>query len=253
MTALQAGRPYMSIGEVLNVLKEEFPDVTVSKIRFLESEGLVHPERTPSGYRKFSAMDVERLRFVLRQQRDHFLPLKVIRERLAEWEAAGDHGGQLNFDQAPADQAAAEESPAPEQAPLLAPDPLTPSRTIAMGLSMSREEFVRATGLSDREIKDLRTYGLLDGDEADRYDETDLEVAKLARDLFKLGLEPRHLRMFRSTVDRWATLAEQMVLPLVKQRNPEARRAASETVRELVRVGNKLTQTLLREALAPYA
>lgn len=247
MAAIEAGRPYLSIGEVLNVLKEEFPDVTVSKIRFLESEGLIDPERTQSGYRKFSEQDIERLRFVLRLQRDHFLPLKVIRERLDEAEAAGGFTGQgaLSFDAAPAEAS---------------DEPID----LATGVSLSRDELAKVTGLTDDQIAELETFALLNPTEAEvpteegvrkekRFDEIDLEAGKLCRQLLDLGLEPRHLRVFRSAVDRWAALAEQMVSPLVKQRNPEARKAAEETVRELVRIGNRLMQTLLREAVGPYA
>jgi DNA-binding transcriptional MerR regulator len=244
--AIEAGRPYMSIGEVLNVLKDEFSDVTVSKIRFLESENLIHPERTPSGYRKFSATDIERLRFILRLQRDHFLPLKVIRERLAEWETGG---GQATLGLG---------EPEPEQAPVLSaveqPDDLT---VIETGLSLSAGELASASGLSERDLEELRGFGLVEpkdlGDGGSRYNEVDLQVAKLCRELMKLGLEPRHMRLFKSSVDRLAALAEQMVMPLVKQRNPEARRLASETIRELVRIGNRLNDTLLREALSSYA
>lgn len=246
MAGLEAGRPYLSIGEVLNVLKEEFPDVTVSKIRYLESEDLVHPERTSSGYRAFSEGDIERLRFVLRLQRDHFLPLKVIRERLENLDAeAADGGGQgsLSFGEAE---------------PPLPPAPAEEVfRDLGTGVSLSREELVRASGLTVEQVRELETVGVLrtketGEDEGKRYDEIALETAKVAKDLLDLGLEPRHLRIFRSTVDRWAALAEQMVLPLTKQRSSEARKRASETVRELVRLGNKLTQTLLREAVGPY-
>jgi DNA-binding transcriptional MerR regulator len=245
--ALEAGRPYLSIGEVLNVLKEEFPDVTVSKIRFLESEGLIEPERTSSGYRKFSEQDIERLRFILRLQRDQFLPLKVIRERLDELEASmADGGGQstLSFDETtePEDQGSPE------------PDAMT---SLGTSVSLSLAEIGKAAGLDEDQIRDLESFGLLTPNRTEdgepRYDEVDLEAARLSRELIALGLEPRHLRMFRSTADRWASLAEQMVLPLHKQRNPEARRQATERVRELVRIGNKLLQTMLREAVGPYA
>ena len=221
MAAVEASRPYMSIGEVLNVLQEEFPEITVSKLRFLESEGLIHPDRTDSGYRKFSDPDVERLRYILRLQRDQFLPLKVIRERLENADATEEEVFR----------------------------PLS-------GVSMSREELGRACGLDADELAELETFGVItprpsdDGDP--RYDELSLEAAKLAKALLELGLEPRHLRVFRSSVDRWAALAEQMVMPLVKQRNPEARKAASATVKEFVRVGNRLMQTLLRDAISPY-
>lgn len=225
MAAIEAGRPYLSIGEVLNVLKEEFPDVTVSKIRFLESEGLIDPERTPSGYRKFSEQDIERLRFVLRLQRDHFLPLKVIRERLDELEASGTLGGQstLSFDDAKATEepgAADEERDGDE--PLMT--------DVGTGLSLSAEEFAKTTRLGEAEVAELSTFGMLNpkdaGEEGQRFDELDLEVGKLCRQLLDLGLEPRHLRLFRSAVDRWASLADQMVTPLTKQRNPDARKAA---------------------------
>jgi DNA-binding transcriptional MerR regulator len=245
VTPLEAGRPYLSIGEVLNVLKEEFPDVTVSKIRFLESEGLIQPERTASGYRKFSDHDIERLRFILRLQRDHFLPLKVIRERLEELETSAANGaGQsvLSFEEAPP-------SAAPEASEEVLRAPTT-------GVSLSLEELALASKLSVEQLTELEGFGLLTpkdaGDGESRYDESALEAAKLSRELLDLGLEPRHLRMFRSSVDRWVGIAEQMVLPLIKQRNPDARRAAAETTREFVRVGNRLMQVLLREAMQPY-
>lgn len=247
MAGLEAGRPYLSIGEVLNVLKEEFPDVTVSKIRYLESEDLVHPERTSSGYRAFSEGDIERLRFVLRLQRDHFLPLKVIRDRLENMETdAADGGGQasLTFE---------------EGGPPLPPAPAEEVfRDLGTGVSLSRDELIRASGLSVDQVRELETFGILHsketGDEEGgrRYDEIALEAAKTAKELLDLGLEPRHLRIFRSSVDRWADLAEQMVLPLTKQRSSEAKKEATETVRDVVRLGNKLIQTLLREAVGPY-
>lgn len=249
---LEAGRPYLSIGEVLNVLKEEFPDVTVSKIRYLESEDLVHPERTSSGYRAFSEGDIERLRFILRLQRDHFLPLKVIRERLEEMDTSAADGrgqGSLSFEEA-----------LEETEPPLPPAPSEDVfRGMGTGVSLSTDELTRASGLSRQQIRELESVGLLkpkDAGEGEgdgkRYDEISLEAGKLAKELLDLGLEPRHLRIFRSAVDRWSGLAEQMVLPLMKQRNPEAKKAASDTVRELVRVGNRLIQTLLREAVGPY-
>jgi len=253
VAAVEASRPYMSIGEVLNVLQEEFPEITVSKLRFLESEGLIHPDRTDSGYRKFSDPDVERLRYILRLQRDQFLPLKVIRERLENADATEDANGQsaLTFD--PEDAPVSEDEPAAAAAAEATEEEVF--RPLS-GVSMSREELGRACGLDADELAELETFGVItprpsdDGDP--RYDELSLEAAKLAKALLELGLEPRHLRVFRSSVDRWAALAEQMVMPLVKQRNPEARKAASATVKEFVRVGNRLMQTLLRDAISPY-
>lgn len=247
MTDLQ--RPFFSIGEVLNVLKDAFPGVTVSKIRFLESEGLIAPERTESGYRRFTEEDIERLRFILRLQREQFLPLKVIRERLDEVDRAG---GQTKL---------AFEEPEAEAA-----QPETPREAMqreGTGASISSTELARASGLSVVQVTELTSVRLLspteiregrpeDGAQGEpqlRFHEHDLEVAKLSRALLDLGLEPRHLRVFRVAADRWADLAEQMVSPLVHQRNPEARKAAGEKVRELVRVGGRLMRALLRDSV----
>lgn len=255
MAALETGRPYLSIGEVLNILKSEFEDITVSKIRYLESEDLIHPERTSSGYRKFSQDDIERLRFILKLQRDHFLPLKVIRERLADWEASGGEGGQSTLSFEGEESPSQEKEPAPARVEDRKPD-LDAFMRAGSGMSLDRAEFLKTCSLTEGQLAELENHRLIRpkdlGDGDMRYDENAVEIAKLSGQLIELGLEPRHLRMFESTVDRWASLAEQMVLPLHKQRNPEARAAAQEMIRELVRVGTKLMQTLLRDALAPY-
>ena len=240
-------RPFFSIGEVLNVLKDAFPDVTVSKIRFLESEGLIAPERTDSGYRRFTDEDIERLRFILRLQREQFLPLKVIRERLDEVDRTGGQT-KLTFEETDTEP----------------PEPSSPREAMmheGTGASFSAEELARASGLSEEQVTELTSFRLLspteiretdgtgEGEPQLRFHEHDLEVAKLSRALLDLGLDPRHLRVFRVAADRWADLAEQMVSPLVRQRNPEARKAASDKVRELVRVGGRLMRALLRESV----
>ena len=247
--ALETGRPYFSIGEVLNVLKDMFPDVTVSKIRFLESEGLIEPERTASGYRKFTEDDIERLRFILRLQRDHFLPLKVIRERLDELDTSATPSGQSKL---ALDQLEATES-----------DAKAALEAGGTGASFSASELAHASGLSVEQIDELTSYRLLhpteiregrDGEQGEpvlRYDEHDLEASKLCRALMEVGLEPRHLKVFRNAADRWADLADQIARPLARQRHPEARKAAQEKVREVVRVGSKLVRVLLREAVGP--
>jgi DNA-binding transcriptional MerR regulator len=248
MTDLQ--RPFFSIGEVLNVLKDAFPDVTVSKIRFLESEGLIAPERTDSGYRRFTDEDIERLRFILRLQREQFLPLKVIRERLDEVDRTG---GQTKLTFEESGDTEVPEAESPREAMMRE----------GTGASFSAEELARASGLSEEQVGELTSFRLLspteireakpdgtgEGEPQLRFHEHDLEVAKLSRALLDLGLDPRHLRVFRVAADRWADLAEQMVSPLVRQRNPEARKAASEKVRELVRVGGRLMRALLRESV----
>jgi len=221
----------MSIGEVLVTLKTEFRDVTISKIRFLEGEGLIDPERTPSGYRKFAPEDVERLRKILRMQRDEYLPLKVIRERLEE----EDHP-----DRAPITAAVASED---EVA-------LPPT-----GLHMSADELATATGVDRERIKELEGFGLLctHGMNGDRYfDGDDFIVLSIVRDLFKFGIEPRHLTMYRHFAEREANFLESIVLPMIRQRNPDARRAATESLTEMATLSRRLKQALLRVNLRQY-
>jgi DNA-binding transcriptional MerR regulator len=222
-------RNYMSIGEILVLLKTEFPDVTISKIRFLESEGLINPERTPSGYRKFQQEDLERLRKILRMQRDEYLPLKVIKERL-------DRGEEAEPPKAPADQ---EE------------DVATPPT----GLHMSIEELSAATGVDRNRIQELESFGLLcsHGLDGDRYyDGDDLVVLSIVKDFFRFGIEPRHLTMYRHFAEREATFFEAIVMPMLRQRNPDARRAAVEQLMELATLSRKLKQALLRAHLRQY-
>jgi len=223
----------MSIGEVLVTLKTEFRDVTISKIRFLEGEGLINPERTPSGYRKFVSEDVERLRKILRMQRDEYLPLKVIRERL-ELE---DHPESAK--PAPSMHARPEEEVA-----------LPPT-----GLHMSAEELAAATGVDRDRINELEGFGLLcsHGMNGDRYyDGDDFIVLSIVRDLFKYGIEPRHLTMYRHFAEREANFLESIVLPMIRQRNPDARRAATESLAEMALLSRKLKQALLRVNLRQY-
>ncbi len=224
-----ATRSYMSIGEILVALKPEFPDITISKIRFLEGEGLIDPERTPSGYRKFYDKDVERLRTILRMQRDEYLPLKVIKERLED-------GG--------------DEEAAPRPAAATAPeDDFAAPPT---GLHMSVEELAAATGVDKRRIKDLETYGILcahglDGDQY--FDGDDFLVLSIVKDFFKYGVEPRHLTMYRHFAEREATFFESIVMPMVRQKNPDARRAAADNLTDLASLSRKLKQALLRANL----
>ena len=390
-------RTYLSIGDVLTLLREEFPDVTISKIRFLESQGLVNPERSPSGYRKFYDHDVERLRWVLRQQREHFLPLKVIRDRLAsegdaalaspvpadapfsgdrpaavgghDAEAAGPHtngspvrseepvhseepalalsgsvqrppsaahqaatgssapsfdrpssaarppatpvpatpvaaaapsptgwpassasgpgraaqsassqppsgqAGQPPSGQSPSGQppgpssrpqpaAAASpptqpEPPAASAAPPAAPPPppTPPSVGLTAGLSgasLTAQELASATGLTETDIASLEGFGLIEPmvvAGAQYYDEEALTVAKLVADFAQYGIEPRHLRLYRNAVDREGGLIEQVVTPLLRQRNPEARQRAVDAAVDLSKLGQGLRASLLRREL----
>ena len=264
-------RAYLSIGEVLALLREEFPDVTISKIRFLESQGLLDPERTPSGYRKFYDSDVDRLRWILRQQRENFLPLKVIKGRLREAGAgavpaddveaavqpatASAGGGMVA---AAAEPAAVRTGPAPtapaRDVPSLAGDspPLAPART---GSSMSLSELATASGLEEHDLAELEKFGLLTPRRVGSttyYDEDSLLVANLAAGFMRYGVEARHLRMYKVAAEREASFFEQVVMPMLKQRNPQARRQAVDTLAELSRLGQSLRVAMLRQALRQY-
>src|SRR5919205_2152626 len=228
-----ATRNYQSIGEVLVAVKTEFPDITISKIRFLESEGLIEPERTPSGYRKFYEDDVERLKSILRMQRDEYLPLKVIKDRLLAQ-------GSTNGDE----PAAAMETGAPEPEDDLAEPPT--------GLQMSIEEMSAATGVDRERIKELESFGLVCShgpESAKYYDGDDYVVLSIVKDLFRYGVEPRHLTMYKHFAEREAAFFETIVMPQLRQRNPEARRAAANSLTDLARASRKLKQALLRTNL----
>jgi DNA-binding transcriptional MerR regulator len=252
-------RAFLSIGEVLELLKEEFPDITISKIRFLESQGLLDPERTPSGYRKFYEPDVARLRWILEQQRDHFLPLKVIKDRLLAGVAT--------------DEPAAAEEDVPEVAASLEPptpapleqDPIAPQPRVRVGestlvaglsaVSLTISELAAACHLDVADIQELERFGLLAGRSVGGqvyYDEEALVVARLAGGFARHGVEARHLRMYKTAAEREAGFYEQVILPLVKQRNPTARRQAVETLEDLSQLGEGLRAAFLRAALREY-
>ena len=363
------GRAHLSIGEVLSLLREEFPDVTISKIRFLESQGLVDPERTPSGYRKFYEPDIERLRWVLRQQRDAFLPLKVIKDRLegqgdpdADEDGAnevfveegyvgvelatevlyGNGGGPASkpgqlFDLGPASgghvgprsgsetaaasrprasrapageratRAPATEGPtgapaieSPTSAPaaeratrapaaerttrapaaeratprvqasptpaatdgepaerVVAPKSSLPGRVREVRAPADDElalaELVAEAGVDVETVRDLEQYGLiipriLGG--APYYTREAAVIARLAWAFARHGVEARHLRAYKGAAEREAGLVQQVIMPLLRQRNPQAREAAAQAVDELSELGGELRAALLRAALA---
>jgi DNA-binding transcriptional MerR regulator len=365
-----SARTYLSIGDVLSLLREEFPDVTISKIRFLESQGLVNPERSPSGYRKFFENDVERLRWVLRQQREHFLPLKVIRDRLSgdedmpvsEIEVTGidvididvvvedgaclepnaeaepedesahhahngsvekvlrslertvaanaanaafererdetqsavapprvasesvrrseepravraepapdprpvDKPAEARPERAPAAQAAEPEKPAearparPERTPravvasLVAGIPEFSMGAGLSGASLTTEELCAATGLAESDVAALEGFGLIQSTAVAGilcYDEEALTVAKLITEYAQFGIEPRHLRTYRNAVEREMGLVEQIVTPLLRQRNPESRQRAVDAAQTLAKLGQALHASLLRREL----
>jgi DNA-binding transcriptional MerR regulator len=226
--------PRLTIGEVLAVLRDDFPDVTISKIRYLESEDLVHPQRTPSGYRKFSRADVSRLRYVLAAQRDQYLPLRVIKEHLEaldRGEPLPTAGGPGSVPPPPARDGGAD-GDADGGIP-----PLTP------------EQFARAAGLEPDQLADCVLFGLLATDAEGRHPAADLPVARAAAGLARHGIEPRHLRVYRTGVEREAGLVEQLVAPVLRARSEEARTRATEKLRELATLSAQLHTALLEARL----
>ena len=247
-----------TIGEVLNQLKEEFEDITISKIRFLESEGLIYPDRTESGYRKFTEDDVDRLRFILTAQRDHYLPLKVIREQLERLDA-GDPAAPRRpvAEMGEDDLADASASPRAAEIARMLEAALSEGSLLeqpASNVTLNLREFCEATGLEAAEVRSLRDYGIIGdrGEDGGPFDGDDLLAARAARDLLNLGLEPRHLRMYRQFVDRELALFEQLVTPLLRQRNPEARRQATRQLDKLASLTDRMKRSLLARALRGY-
>jgi DNA-binding transcriptional MerR regulator len=245
-----------TIGEVLNRLKDEFDDITISKIRFLEAEGLISPDRTESGYRKFTPDDIDRLRYVLRAQRDRYLPLKVIKEELARLDAglpvtepsggaaAGRApGGAVDAPGAPAGRADAAAGGGPAAGAAAATDASSLLDSPPTEVQLSGSELADASGLTEQDVDSLRDHGLLSAGPS--YDGDDLQVVKLAAELLESGLEARHLRMYRQFADREAALAEQLVSPMLRQRNPDSRRSATDRAQRLATVGGDLHRTLL--------
>jgi DNA-binding transcriptional MerR regulator len=269
-----SSRTHLSIGEVLSLLHDEFPDVTISKIRFLESQGLIDPERTPSGYRKFYDADVARLRWILRQQREHFLPLKVIKDRLDGGEPLEPPAPERSEGLArvvhltpnepevgspalPAGSGGAGAlgaGPVPVPAP---PAPLRPS-LLAGGapVSLTLDELATATGSTPRELAELERFGLLQHREGSNgtpvYDEDALAVAQSAAAFRALGVEARHLRMYKVATEREAGFVEQLLLPLLKQRGAKGRQEVASVVEELLTLGDTVRGALLRQALRPH-
>ena len=228
-------RAYLSIGEVLGKLRSDFPDVTISKIRFLESEGLIEPQRTPSGYRKFTTTDLERLRYVLLAQRDQYLPLKVIKENLD----ALDRGLQ------PAQTAGA--APTPRLATV--DGSLAPSAFIEQTeLRLSRDELLSSSGISEDQLVELESYGLIQI-KGRHYDGDALTVAKVVAEISAFGIEGRHLRAFKTAADREVGLVEQVITPLMRQKNPESKARAQEVSREITSLSVRLHAALVRSGL----
>jgi DNA-binding transcriptional MerR regulator len=229
-------RAYLSIGEVLTKLRGDFPDITISKIRFLESEGLIDPQRTPSGYRKFTGTDLERLRYVLLAQRDQYLPLRVIKENLD----ALDRG----LEPAPSGGVAA---PRPSLARIdgdFAPSAFGDSSE----MRLSREELLKASGLTESALVELESFGLITP-RGRHYDGDALAVGKAVTEMNSFGIEPRHLRSFKSAADREIGLIEQVITPLTRQKSAESKARAQEVQKEIASLSIRLHAALVRGGL----
>ena len=330
-------RSYLSIGDVLALLREEFADITISKIRFLESRGLLVPERTPSGYRKFYDHDVERLRWILRQQREHFLPLKVIKGRLEGAEATSARESLFDSGETPPatiagssrpgrsavssangsahpssgrvpdgelaarvatmqrregpgrhegaafaeaslpgrHEAAGRDRPvsepggasiADEPAPAAPPPPPPPDPEVPStpapgaselagplaGTGFTAGELAQASGLSVSQVEQLESFGLIEGRDVAGvhcFDEDCVAVATLASGFAALGIEARHLRLFKHAAERQAGLYSQAIMPLLRQRNPHARARALEDLGKLAGLGTSLQAAFVKAVL----
>ena len=235
MTAASQPAPVgMSIGAVLDHLRPDFPDVTISKIRFLEAEGLVTPERTPSGYRRFSIGDCERLKYVLVAQRDHYLPLKVIKEQLEA------------VDQGDAVVAPLRNPRALAIAPgLVSPEDFRVDHEVRIG----RGDLCVRAAVEDRFITELMRAGLLVPGAGGYFDEDSVTLVKTASVMAEYGLEVRHLRAFKSAADREAGLVAQIAAPVARGREVGARDRAEELVRELAALSVTLHSCLVKTAV----
>jgi len=222
-------RKALTIGAVCKILQSEFDDVSISKIRYLEDQKLLNPRRTSGGYRLYSQTDVERLRTILRLQRDEFLPLRVIRQELAS-------GGDLAFGGGDGERK---------------PSGGTVRRAILVDTSrayLTLEEIVEETGAREELIRELENYGIVHPEKREGktvYDETDREIVRAANELSRVGVGARNLRVFRSSADREANLLEALLGPSLRSRNPERRKEALQSLESLAATVSHLKHLLL--------
>jgi DNA-binding transcriptional MerR regulator len=226
-----SGRDYLTIGEVVQRLQGAYPDLSISKVRFLEEEGLVAPERTQGGYRKFSQADVARVEMILRLQKEHFLPLAIIREKLSDFDR-----GRI---------------PAELQRTgvgVTAPLPLMAEEEGPLAL----EDAPNALSIPVSFIRELTEFGLVAivrGDSGDEITRTDVQIVHAAWELRRFGVEPRHLRMYENFADREAALFSQILMPAFRHRTADTKQKLSETLVELGALTDELKGRLLRRAL----
>ncbi|NLT06385.1 MAG: MerR family transcriptional regulator [Solirubrobacterales bacterium] len=226
----------LTIGAVCKQLEREFPDISISKIRYLEDQKLLSPRRTAGGYRLFTPADVTRLRTILRLQRDEFLPLRVIRQELAAGRAESE-----------------------DQSKPAAPDAKALRRATVAGAAQSKfrlDEVLDETGADPGLVKELEEYGVIRGERLDGetlYDETDREIVRAVTELKRYGVGGRNLRVFRTSADREAALLEQILAPALRSRNPERRKEAVEALENLAAIASHLKHLLLIRDLRKIA
>jgi DNA-binding transcriptional MerR regulator len=232
----EAPRKSLTIGAVCKALSQEFPDISISKIRYLEDQKLLSPRRTPGGYRLYAQSDVSRLRTILRLQRDEFLPLRVIRQELA--------AGRTESDT----PAAAAQAPAAEVA---RPGAALRRLTFSIrdrGALYSLDDVVEETGAEPRLIKELEDFGIVKGEVRSGttyYDETEREIVRAVTELSRYGVAGRNLRVFKTSAEREAALLQQILAPSLRSRNPERRKEAIEALENLAAVASHLKHLLL--------
>jgi DNA-binding transcriptional MerR regulator len=231
--AKASGGKSLTIGAVCKALGQEFPDISISKIRYLEDQKLLAPRRTAGGYRLYSSDDVARLRTILRLQRDEFLPLRVIRQELAR--------GRSEADDGPAPSAGGRPSAAPRRAGVSVRDP---------GTWVTLEELLETTGASRQLVTELEDFGLVKGQARQGgagkvYDDTDREIVRACAELARYGVAGRNLRVFKTSADRESSLLQQLLAPSLRSRNPERRRDAVDTLENLATVASHLEHLLL--------
>lgn len=227
-------KDHMTIGEVIEKLAPEFASLSISKVRYLEEEGLLKPKRTPGGYRKFTDDDIKRLEIILKLQKEEYLPLNIIKQRLADM----DRGEEIIIES--------------KIHPLSVEDIFAqPEETV----SFSLEDTAKKTGITIEELKELESYGFLNPNQTEEgkfFDSDDIELISIVHKMAKFGIEPRHLRMYQHFADREASFFEQILLPIIKHGRPETTDKSTEVLADLIRLSEIFKRLLLRRTIQQY-
>jgi DNA-binding transcriptional MerR regulator len=248
---------YKSIGEVLGLLLDEFPDVTISKIRFLESQGLIEPERTPSGYRKFRDSEVERLRFILREQRENYLPLKVIRTRLDNDTSDGMVRPYDDTDPTGV-RGIVHQGSHPAAAKKLSSAPLAPHKARAMRddtLSIDRGELLLSIDMDEKLLKEIIAAGIVTPrkvGELEMFSPLDREVLEIVRKFSELGIDVRNLKTLKRQAEAEVSMYETKIQPIFMRKNPTSKAQAEEMLDDLIELGEQLRSTLVEVAARSF-